>query len=82
MNEKVYDIADKLSDRIELSMKFQLKQKFASENYQVMNYGLGGSIVGHVDSIGKHCWFEFSACGGIHTGIRIPVLTAYFPVLA
>ncbi len=24
----------------------------------------------------------FSACGGIRTGSRMPVLTAYFPVLA
>ena len=24
----------------------------------------------------------FSACGGMHTGSKLPVLTAYFPVLA
>ena len=24
----------------------------------------------------------FSACGGIRTGIKVPVLTAYFPMLA
>ena len=26
--------------------------------------------------------FAFSACGGMRTGKRMPVLTAYFPVLA
>ncbi len=27
-------------------------------------------------------FFVFSACGGIRTGSKLPVLTAYFPVLA
>ncbi len=26
--------------------------------------------------------FMFSACGGMHTGSKLPVLTAYFQVLA
>ncbi len=54
MNEADYKIADRLSDRINLAMKFNVKPKFGSENYQVMNYGLGGSIVGHIDSIGNY----------------------------
>ena len=27
-------------------------------------------------------FFVFSACGGLHTGSKLPLLTAYFPVLA
>ena len=53
MNEHKIDVAKALSDKIELAMKYKLyNQKFASENYQVMNYGIGGTISSHVDSFG------------------------------
>ena len=29
------------------------EEQFASENYQIMNYGIGGRISMHLDSIGK-----------------------------
>jgi hypothetical protein len=53
MNEDVYPVANELSDRLNLVMKFNVKTRFGSENYQIMNYGLGGSIVGHIDSSGN-----------------------------
>jgi len=38
-----------------LAMRFNLyNEQFASENYQTMNYGIGGTISGHVDSMGIH----------------------------
>ena len=40
-----------LSRKIERATKFNLyNEKFASENYQIMNYGIGGTISPHVDS--------------------------------
>ena len=38
-----------------------------------------------VDAYFPHCnndYFVFSAFGGIRTGSKLPVLTAYFPMLA
>ena len=33
--------------------RYQLfSDKYASENFQIMNYGLGGKISGHADSTG------------------------------
>lgn len=47
------EVARKVSDRIEAAMRFKLySDQFASENYQTMNYGIGGTISGHVDSMG------------------------------
>jgi osmotically-inducible protein OsmY len=43
MNEHKEDVARRLSDKVQLD----------SENYQVMNYGIGGTISGHVDSPGQ-----------------------------
>ena len=53
INENVYTIADQLSDLINLALKFNVSAKFGSENYQVMNYGMGGTIVTHVDTVGE-----------------------------
>ena len=42
---------EKWTRRIELSSKLDLtSQKMTSENYQIMNYGLGGAILTHRDS--------------------------------
>ena len=36
-----------------LVYRYQLyNNKYASENFQIMNYGLGGKISGHADSTG------------------------------
>ena len=64
MNENVYDVARNLSDRINAAMRFKVYgELYASENYQVMNYGIGGSITPHVDSMGKSLKLSyFSYC--------------------
>ena len=52
MNEKLVSAAMKISNRIELVTRLNLyNEQFASENYQIMNYGIGGKITPHVDSI-------------------------------
>ena len=52
MNEKLVSAAMKISKRIELVTRLNLyNEQFASENYQIMNYGIGGKITPHVDSI-------------------------------
>lgn len=52
LNEIYVQDAMTLSKRIQLATKFKLKDdKYGSENYQVMNYGMGGRISGHVDSV-------------------------------
>ena len=53
MNEAVYPVAKSLSRNIDLAMKFNVQSKYGSENYQVMNYGMGGSIISHLDSTGE-----------------------------
>ena len=41
----------KLSKSIELALKLRLShEKYASENFQIMNYGIGGKISPHIDS--------------------------------
>ena len=54
MNEHKENAAKKLSDKIEKATRFRLySDNLDSENYQVMNYGIGGTISGHVDSPGS-----------------------------
>lgn len=53
-NDQDHPVAKKLSRRIEMALNFNLATEYhASENYQIMNYGVGGNIVGHLDSVGK-----------------------------
>ena len=54
MNENLVPEAMALSKKIELATRFKLyNELYASENYQIMNYGIGGKISPHVDSPGK-----------------------------
>ena len=53
MNEMKYPVANNLSQRLNLALKLNVTSKFGSENYQVMNYGLGGTIITHLDSTGS-----------------------------
>ena len=54
MNELLVPEVSGLSKNIELATGFQLKhERFASENFQVMNYGIGGKISAHLDSLGR-----------------------------
>ena len=65
MNEKLVPMAMTLSKKITLATRYYMKnEKYASENFQVMNYGIGGRISGHLDSTGTYviteefCLFE------------------------
>ena len=54
LNELFVPEAMAISKKIELATRFKLYQDmFSSENYQVMNYGIGGKISPHVDSNGQ-----------------------------
>ena len=54
MNEHLIPEAMSLTRRIELATRFKLyNEKYASENYQVMNYGVGGKISAHADIKGE-----------------------------
>ena len=54
LNEKKWQVAMKISRRIEIITKFNIcNEWFSSENYQVMNYGIGGKISPHIDSHGQ-----------------------------
>ena len=53
LNEKLVAVAMQLSRKIELATKVSLShEQFSSENFQIMNYGIGGKISAHVDSPG------------------------------
>ena len=53
MNEKLVPEAMTISKKITLATKYDMKKdKYASENFQIMNYGIGGRISGHLDSNG------------------------------
>ena len=54
MNENLVKEAMVVSKKIEMATRFRLSyEKFASENFQVMNYGIGGKIDAHVDASGE-----------------------------
>ena len=54
MNERLVPMAMTLSKKITLATRYHMKkEKYASENFQVMNYGIGGRISGHLDSTGN-----------------------------
>ena len=53
MNERLVPLIRPISKRITLATKFKMKEEFyASENFQIMNYGMGGRIEGHLDTLG------------------------------
>ena len=53
MNENLVKEAMILSRRIELVTKSKLShEQYASENFQIMNYGIGGKISQHTDTSG------------------------------
>ena len=53
-NERLVEDVMPISDRIEWLTQLKLKhEQFASENFQLMNYGIGGKISPHVDVQGE-----------------------------
>ena len=54
LNDLKKDKLQQITKRIQLLTRFSLmSEKFASENYKIMNYGLGGKVQGHWDSTGN-----------------------------
>ena len=65
MNESLVPEVMNFSKRIELAMKLNLlHEPFASENFQIMNYGLGGKITNHVDETGLEAYTVRLKTGG------------------
>ena len=63
VNEKLAKEAMVISKKIELATGFQLKQdKYGSENFQILNYGIGGKVTPHYDT-GGHIYSENSTDG-------------------
>ena len=53
LQDQHFPNAMKISKRIEKITRLKLNSDiFASEDYQIMNYGIGGKISGHIDSNG------------------------------
>ena len=53
-NDKIVNHSKAISQRIEWATELKLRHEiFASENFQVMNYGIGGKISPHVDAFGE-----------------------------
>ena len=53
MNELLVPEVMRLSKKVEQVTRFKLKDdKYGSENFQVMNYRIGGRISTHLDSVG------------------------------
>ena len=54
MNELLVPEAMALSKKVSQITRYRLKEETcASENFQIMNYGIGGRISTHLDSSGK-----------------------------
>ena len=54
MNENLVPGCKTISNRIEWLTLMKMKHEiFASENFQIMNYGIGGKISAHVDAFGE-----------------------------
>ena len=69
-----------LSDRIERAMNMNSLRgnMFDSENFQVMNYGIGGTISGHLDSTGEPKPENTVDQEGLeHGGLRISTFMIY-----
>ena len=65
MNESLVPEVMNFSKRIELAMKLNLlHEPFASENFQIMNYGLGGKIAYHFDETGLEAYTVRLKTGG------------------
>lgn len=76
MNEKYEGLVGKLSLKISLATRYNMKSgKYDSENFQVMNYGIGGRISGHLDSMGGNR--QYSSENDKFGGFRITTFMVY-----
>ena len=77
INEKFVPFMQPISKRITLATKFKMKEdKHATENFQIMNYGMGGRIEAHLDTLGKSN-DPTSAEKNIYGGSRITTFMLY-----
>ena len=78
MNELLVPEVMPFSRKIEWATEFKLKnERYASENFQVMNYGLSGKITAHVDTAGLVYGKNFTKP---ELGNNLLTLTKYSPV--
>ena len=76
MNELLVPIAMTLSKKVTLVTKYRMKEEtYASENFQVMNYGIGGRISGHLDSVGGNT--QESSENAMYGGFRVTTFMIY-----
>ena len=55
ISEKYDEEMMEVSKRIQTITKFNLSNEpYASENFKIMNYGTGGKVKGHWDSVGNY----------------------------
>ena len=77
INEKLVPFMQPISKRITLATKFKMKEdKHATENFQIMNYGMGGRIEAHLDTLGKSN-DPTSAEKNLYGGSRITTFMLY-----
>ena len=53
LSERTDNLARRLTKRLELAMAYNIyveDRPYVSENYQIMNYGIGGKIGLHLDT--------------------------------
>ena len=57
ISERADELAEKMTKWLELAMGYKIhipNKKYMAENYQIMNYGFGGSISLHLDAGNDH----------------------------
>ena len=60
LNENHFHDTLKISKRIQLITRFNLlNDKYASENFKIMNYGMAGKVQAHWDSVEKSGKIEY-----------------------
>lgn len=78
VNELHEPAAKTISKKISLATRFLMKtDQYASENFQVMNYGIGGRIIGHTDSRGDTEDRQYNSEKDSNGGFRVNTFMIY-----
>ena len=70
LSERKDNLTQRLTKRLELAMAYNIylaDRPYTSENYQIMNYGIGGRIGLHLDTNPFNDWKENGIGGGRFT---------------